>query len=247
MEFIIEKADDFKKSIEAIAVLIDEAEFVADSNSLDLKATDPSQIALIDFHMEKKAFKKFDVKEKIKIGLDISYLKQVVSRAKANDELIMQLDKETNSLNLTFKGDSTRKFVIPLLDVSSSELPNPKIEFDAHISIRASVLQDALKDASLISTYVYLGVDSKSFFVKASSSKGTLHNETLKNDKTIKKMDVKKESRSMFSLEYLSDMLKAASSDSDVNVSLKSNAPVKISYSIGDASITYFLAPRNED
>ena len=51
----------------------------------------------------------------------------------------------------------------------------------------------------------------------------------------------------MFPLDYLQDMLKAASSDTKVSLSLKSSAPVKVSYSIGEASINYFLAPRIEN
>lgn len=50
----------------------------------------------------------------------------------------------------------------------------------------------------------------------------------------------------MFPLDYLQDMLKAASGDTKVNLFLKSNAPVKVSYKIGDANISYFLAPRIE-
>jgi DNA polymerase III sliding clamp (beta) subunit (PCNA family) len=50
----------------------------------------------------------------------------------------------------------------------------------------------------------------------------------------------------MFPLDYLQDMLKVASSDTKVNLFLKASAPVKVSYSISDASINYFLAPRIE-
>lgn len=246
LELIIEKAEQFKKCVDAIAVLIDEAHFVLENDTLTLKATDPSQISMIDFTMGKKAFKKFDVKEKMKLGTDISYLKQILSRTKSGDELEIKLDDKNNSLSLLFKGKSSRKFVMPLLDITSNEIPNPKIEFDAELTLKASVIQDALKDASLISTHVSLGADSKSFFVKANSSKGTVYNETLKNDETLKELNIKQESHSMFPLEYLSDMLKAASSDSDVKLFIKTNAPVKISYAIGEAEITYFLAPRIE-
>ena len=49
MELIIEKADVLKRSIDAIAVLIDEAEFEVSEKGLSLKATDPSQISMVDF------------------------------------------------------------------------------------------------------------------------------------------------------------------------------------------------------
>ncbi len=246
MELVLEKAFDFQKSIEAISVLIDEAEFIVDSEAFYLKATDPSQISMVDFRLEKNAFKKFEVKEKTKIGLDLDYLNQIMSRAKPTDELHISLNENDNALSLTFKGSSVKKFSVPLVDVSSSELPNPKIDFDAELVLKASILQDALKDAALISSHVSLAVDDDKFSVKANSSKGSLNNETQLDKKNLIELQAKKAAASMFPLDYLSDMMKVPSSDSNVKIKIKSNAPVQISYEIGKANISYFLAPRIE-
>ena len=62
MKLVLEKAQDFKKSCEAIAVLIHEAEFEISETGIALKATDPSQISMVDFEMKKQAFKEFSVK-----------------------------------------------------------------------------------------------------------------------------------------------------------------------------------------
>jgi proliferating cell nuclear antigen len=112
--------------------------------------------------------------------------------------------------------------------------------------MRADVLQDGFKDAALISTHITLGIDAEKFFMQATSSKGAMNNETTKKDSALMELDAKEEAKSMFPLDYLSDMLKVASSETEVTLNLKSDAPVKISYAIGDAQITYFLAPRIE-
>ncbi len=246
MKLVLEKAGDFQKSIDAIAVLIDEAEFILDENGLALKATDPSQISMVDFFLEKAAFKEFDVKEKAKIGLDLDYLRQIMSRAKADDELTIELDDDQNRLNVSFKGASMRKFNLPLIDISTAELPNPKIEFDVEVKLLASVLQDALKDAALVSSHVSVGVEADKFIVKADSSKGNLDSVTEKDKKYLIELNAKKDAMSMFPLDYLQDMLKAAQSATPIQVNLKANAPIEISYEIGKAKIKYFLAPRIE-
>ena len=246
MKLVLEKAGDFQKSVEAIAVLIDEAEFILDENGLALKATDPSQISMVDFLLEKKDFKEFDSKDKMKIGLDLDYLRQVMSRAKADDQLTIELDESKSRLNVRFKGASSRRFNLPLIDISGAELPNPKIEFDADIKILAGVLQDALRDASLVSSHVSLGVAENRFVVKAESSKGNLDSVTEKDEKNLIELSAKKDAMSMFPLDYLQDMLKAAQSTTPILVQVKSNAPIQISYGIGPAKIKYFLAPRIE-
>jgi len=246
MRLVLENADEFKRSVEAIAILIDEAEFIVDEKELSLKATDPSQISMVDFRLEKKSFQEFQVKEAQRLGMDLDYLNQVMGRAKVKEQLVIELDEDKGSLQITLLGTSTRKFKIPLIDVSGAELPNPKIDFEASVLLRAGVVQDALKDASLVSTHVTLGVDSKNFFVKANSSKGSLNNETPKDNQNILELSAKKNCQAMFPLDYLSDMFKVAGSDSRVELSLKTDAPARISYEIGKARITYYLAPRIE-
>jgi proliferating cell nuclear antigen len=245
MELVLKSADVFKKSMEAISVLIDEAELVVSQNGLELRATDPSQISMVDFSLPKKAFTKFEAAE-TRLGLDLDYLNQVLSRAGSGDELVLSLDEKKAFLIVSFRGSAERSFQVPLIDVSSAEVPNPKIEFDSELLVSAGFLQSAFKDAALISSHVVLGCTDEKFFVKANSSKGSL-NEEMKQDKTtLPELRVKHECRSMFPLDYLQDMLKVATSDTKVALFLKSNAPVKVSYPISDATITYFLAPRIE-
>ncbi len=245
IELELEDAVQFKKAIDAISVLIDEAEFVIDQDAFSLKATDPSQISMVDFLLPKSAFKTYDVANTTKIGLDLSYLSSILSRAKSGDNLRMQLD-DKGRFNLTFKNGSKRQFSIPLIDISSTNVPSPKIEFDAEMVVSGSALVDGLKDATLISSHITIGVDAEKFFLKAISNKGTLNNEISKKDKGLKDFHVKKECRAMFPLDYMSNMLKGASSDTDVKVFLKANAPIKLSYGIGNAQLTFFLAPRIE-
>jgi len=242
----LDNATNFKKCIDSIAVLVDEAEFAIDKEGLELKATDPSQISMVHFQLPAKAFSEFKVTAPTKIGLDLDYLSQVMARGSAKDSLRLEVDQEKSRLNITFRGNSTRSFSVPLVDVSKADAPTPKIDFDAEIKIKGDALQDGLKDASLISAHITVGADADEFYLKANSSKGNLKDDTKKGDKSLIEMKVKNPAKSTFPLDYLSDMVKVASSDTDVTVKLKNEAPIEISYKIGEATVKYFLAPRIE-
>ncbi|MDO8627491.1 MAG: proliferating cell nuclear antigen (pcna) [Candidatus Diapherotrites archaeon] len=244
MKLVFDDASSFKRCVDAIAVLIDEAEFQVDKDKFALKATDPSQISMIDFELPASAFKEYTIKSPMRLGLDLDYFSQVMSRAKPKEELTLELDEKNSRLSVTFKGSSTRKFSVPLLDLTSNELPNPKIEFDAHIKLRAELLQDSLKDAALISTHFTFAVTDEKFCIKANSSKGELNNEISKKDSGLVELKVSEECKAMFPLDYFSDMLKASSSQDVIELDLKANAPLKLSYSVGPAKLVYFLAPR---
>jgi proliferating cell nuclear antigen len=246
MRLVLSNAVEFKKAIDAISVLIDEAEFIVSKNGLKLKAADPSQISMVDFRLPKSAFSEYEVENETKIGVDLDYFSQILNRSKAGEKLVIELNEKDSRLKIQLKSSSTRSFSLQLIDISSSELPTPKVDFDAVVKVNANLIQDGLKDASLVSNHVTLGVTSKNFFIKAASSKGESNNEITKEDKDLKEINAKKECYAMFPLDYLQDMLKTASSDTLVELSLKTNAPVKITYSIGKAEIEYFLAPRIE-
>lgn len=246
MRFVFDDASLFKRVVDSISVLIDEAEFVIDKEKFSLKATDPSQISMVDFELPKSAFNEYSVESPIRLGLDLDYLSQVMGRAKPKDQLNLSLNEKNSRLNVVFRGSSTRKFSVPLLDLNSNELPNPKVEFDTIVKMHAGLLQDSLKDVSLISTHLTLESSHDKISIKANSSKGEVNDEITKEDEGLLDLNVSNPSKSMFPLDYLTDMLKAASSTDIIELKLKSNAPLQLSYKIGEASIVYFLAPRIE-
>jgi len=118
MRLVLDNAAEFKKAIDAVSVLIDEAELIVSKDGLRLKATDPSQISMIDFRMPKEAFSEYKIEAETKIGLDLDYLSQVLNRCKAGEKLIIELNEKDSRLNVEFKGSSTRNFSVPLIDIS---------------------------------------------------------------------------------------------------------------------------------
>ncbi|HID72645.1 TPA: DNA polymerase sliding clamp, partial [Candidatus Micrarchaeota archaeon] len=52
--------------------------------------------------------------------------------------------------------------------------------------------------------------------------------------------------KATFPLQYLEDIVKAASSSSMLNINLETDRPLKVAYDIEGAKVTYFLAPRIE-
>lgn len=246
MELVFGDASVFKRYVDGIAVLVDEAEFIIDDRGLGLKATDPSQISLVDFYVPKSAFTKFDAGQSAKIGVDLNYFNQVMGRAKSGDRLEMGLSDDNSKLLVSFTGNAKRSFSIPLLDLNMAELPLPKIDFDAEVKVTADCLNDSFKDAALISTHLVLSVEKNAFTLKANSSKGSLENVYSTKDKSMVSLKATDDVRAMFPLDYLVSIIKATSSDTEVTLRLKNSAPVEVTYSIGEGRLQYFLAPRIE-
>ena len=237
----------FKDCIDALVTLIDEGEFDVSPEGIRLRAMDPSQIAMVDFNLPKSAFEKYAVNKNMKIGLNLDDLSKITNRYRSGDRLIMRLDEEKNRMELIFKGKSTRRFNLPLLDLSTTAPKEPKIDFDSKIRVSGNVLKESLKDASLVSSHVILKINSDGFNIEAQGDKGEVLIESKKADDVLMEHTTNRESRAMFPLEYLNDLLKATNPDSIVALDLKSDAPLRIEYPIGDATVIYYLAPRIEN
>jgi len=244
MKLVLSDTKLFRQSIDAMVDLIKDTEFIVNEYGLSLKAIDAGQIAMVIFNMPRDAFESFDIDGTKKIGVNLPSLSSIMKRARANDKLILEVT-QNKRLKITFDGDNVRSFSINLLDISSSDLPNPDINYEAYLKISATALLDDVKDANLFATYLTFKATKDEFEISAKGPQGELNNKTELKGSQIKEKEIKGEAIAMFSIEYLQHLLKGASTEVDVEMSLKTNAPLKLRYNIGQAVIQFFLAPRD--
>ena len=237
-------AKEFYKCIDAIGVLINEGLFTVDKEKFFLRATDPSQISLVDFVMPKDAFEEFivDIGEesasKLSFGININNLLQILSHTNADDKLSIEIKEGKPSIQIEFIGKSKRSFTIPLIDVSDQQNPLPQIPFDVTVQVGSDQLVSGIKDAALFSSHLTLRVNDEKFILETQSSKGKFKQEVEAGDIVISGNKAK----AMFPLDYLQNMIKNAKTT--ITIKLKDDMPIEINYTIGSAAIRYYLAPR---
>jgi proliferating cell nuclear antigen PCNA len=239
----MEKAKEFKNAIDAIGNIIDEGAFVINTEGITLHALDPSQIAMVIFNMPSHAFSDYNVENTHTVGLNLDSFNKILARGK---DTKLVLTDEKNKLNVQFSSGSTKKnFKIPLIDTNGGLEREPKVEHDVTIKILAGALKDAIKDISLVSSHISFDIKKDKLKMSASGDNAEAEIEYSNNDKSeIKEMNVKSAARATFPVQYLDDMLKGAEDAGEVEISIKTNAPVKIKYSVSNAHFTYYLAPR---
>jgi len=242
LKLTISDANSWKRSVDAIAALIDEGTFEFAESGMALKAMDPSQIAMVDFEMPKKAFKTYEVGQKQSIGIDFSELSRVMRRAHPEDTITMEL--KGNKLEIHYDGKTKRKFLLPLIDATPH--PNkPKIEFDVKVKVPANDIKEVLADVELVSNYVVFEANEKGVEVSSESESGKAEISLPKD--TVLELKATKAARAMFPLEYLKNMTRNTDVSTVIEINLKKDNPMKMEYAIGDGKVTYYLAPRIEN
>lgn len=244
-EIRVDDARVWKNCVDAIVNLIDEGTLEILADKMQLRAMDPSQIAMISFSIPKSSFSKYEVGGSTKIGLNFENLSKILARARDKESLTLRQDE--NKLVLEFVGDSKRKFSVPIIDIPYNPQKEPKIEHDVLIKINGGKFKDILRDASLISSHLALEANDKGFSVSASGDSGNLDVQSSKDAEGIIGISQKQPARATFPLQYLEDIVKACPEEGELKINLKTKMPVKLEYGIGEASLTYYLAPRIDE
>ncbi len=244
----LENITNFRDALTSVSELITEAVFKVKKDGIYMTAADPTMVALVSFKYLSSEFSSYDVDKDEDVSVNLENMLSILKRASPSDKVSFELDKDGNKLNITFSGKSTRRFVLPLINIDDNEAPEMNLEFSATIDIHTSILEDGIGDASIISDTLTLCVENEVFII---SSKGDLNKVKLEIDKKSEGLlDLKSDgnSRSNFSLEYFKKIIKSSKLSDVVKIEMGSDYPARITFRQKDRfEINYVLAPRVED
>jgi proliferating cell nuclear antigen len=220
------KSETLKGVVDVVSTLIDEAKFKIDSNGISLKAVDPAHVAMIDLHLDKGAFEQFSATE-TELGIDLDKLRDVIRLAKSGDLIEMRQD------------------LVSTEGMSDPKVPN--LTLPAKVSVNVEELQRGIKAAESISDHIALNVNPEGFEL---ISEGDTDLVSLKLPKDILvALDCKEPIRSLFPMDYFSNMIRAIPSGTVVSINLGNDLPLKLDFEIagGKGRTKYLLAPRIEN
>lgn len=230
--------DVFKRSVDAISSFIDEANFRFNDNGITVRAVDPSQIVLVDYAIDKKAFASYEI-EPCYVGISVAELSKILGRSMPNDRML--LDVTDNDITIKLEGEFSRSFKLPLIDVPDTEIDTPKASFDAKVEIGGKIIKECVKDAGLFDTAVIVKVKNGSFMMEAKGAAGMMNTAAKKG----RHIEIKSNSEAVakYSLSFLSNIVKEVGNDDKVSFEFKTDSPMHISYNIGSSNIQFYLAP----
>ncbi len=234
--------------VAAISILVDEATFRIEPDTLKLRAMDPSRVAMVDFEWPKTVFEEFVCAEPTKMCINIGELLKLIKRATKNEEIELSLDDKAGRLQVKITGRYMRNFTMPTLEASEEEVPTPKITLNAKAKATTEGLREAIEDAQLVSDHVRIEADPERlvFYAKGDLMGATI--ELKKGSDALLDLEIKEQSKATYSLSYLSEIIKAAAATSEIaTLEFSSDMPVKLDFQqTKDGRLTFFLAPRIE-
>jgi proliferating cell nuclear antigen len=237
------RADILKEVVNVVSTLVDEAKFSINAEGLVLRAVDPAHIAMVDLSLGKEAFEEFKADE-TEIGLDIDKLSQFLKLARGDDVVDLKHDEDKRRLNIAV-GDVTRR--MSLIDTTGMSDPKvPNLELPAKVTVKVDDLVQGIKASETVSDHIALTASPDAFEMTCEGDMDQVNWKKAKKDMEV--LETPSSVRSLFPLEYFSNMLRAVPSGSQVTMHLGNDYPVRVEFKIagGKGEVRYLLAPRIE-
>jgi len=197
---------------------------------MSVKAVDPANVAMITLNLKSAAFEEFTATEG-ELGVDLKRLTDILGMAEKAEIVEIELDEESHKLVI---GMSGLTYKISLLDPASIS-----------IVLSGNDLKRAVKAAEKVSDHMCMGVDGEIFYLEAEGDSDRMRLDITKDQLIGLEPG---DARSLFSLDYLSDMVKSAGKANEVTIELGKDFPTMIKFQIADGNgeVNYLLAPRIE-
>ncbi|MFB6244787.1 MAG: proliferating cell nuclear antigen (pcna) [Candidatus Nanohaloarchaea archaeon] len=234
-------------SMKTVSDLISEGIFQLKEDGVKLVAADPAMVALVDFQIEKEVFDSYNLEEENNVGLNLENLYSILRRANSDDTITLET-RGDSKFYVTIENSSTREFSLPILNLSEDDMPSTDdLDYSVTAELETQVLESAVKDALVVGDSVAIESDSSGLYVKSEGDQSNVEFEIDRSADGVLEFSGG-EARSMFSLDYLNNMIGAKKLSDTVRLSLGDDFPMRLDFEVPDeAMLSFVLAPRIEE
>ena len=237
------KPEVLKELVDVVSVLVDEAKFTASKTKLTVKAVDPAHVAMVDITLKKDAFEEYSASE-TELGVDLDKIKEVLRLTKPGDVISIEHDEEKNVLMFKVNNITRKMALVDPAGMSDPKVPN--LNLPVKIVVSTEQMRQGIRASESISDHLALIASPEGFEVLA---EGDTDSVSLKLGKeALEELECKEAARSLFPLDYFSNMIKAISTAPKITMHMGNDYPVKIDFTLASekGEGQYLLAPRIE-
>jgi len=246
----------FKKVLEAIKDLLNEATWDCNSTGMSLQAMDSSHVSLVSLCLRSDGFDTYRCDRNISMGINLTSMSKILKCASNDDAITVKAGDNADTITFMFEssnGEKVSDYEMKLMDLDTEHLGIPETDYSCIIKLPSGEFQRICRDLSQIGESVVICCTKEGVKFSASGDLGT------GNIKLAQSANVDKEEEAViiemqeavtltFALRYLNFFTKATPLSPQVCLSMSSDVPLVVEYKIGDMGyVRYYLAPKIED
>ena len=237
---------EWKSILQAINEIAEEVMFICNQEGITFRGLDSSHVSLLEITFPRSSFISFNCTSTF-FGISVSDFKTMINSASNNDQIELLIDTP-NKMRIFINGNLQMKYDLNLIEKSSINTPNPKINASSKISLSPDILIKIMSNIERVSENVKISsVDQKIQF----SGSGIIGNATVDlegNNADVSLLEITRDASSIYSLEYMAKIIKnIGKASKNVNLQYGDKTPMHMLFEMPSSTkVEYYLAPRIE-
>jgi len=222
-----------------------------------LQGMDKSHVCLYDIKVYAEWFTSYEFSEGDEnadanaISINTATIHNVLSISQEHQTLIMHFKGDPDKLNIDFvndlqlKGEFSRFFEIPLIELDLQLLEIPVVDYDAEFSVSAKKMHEISSQLSLFGETMNIFCSEEVINISATGDSGKMMINIPIDDLNEFSISEGQEFKLNYSLNYVHKMCITTKLAQEISFGISESFPMKIAYNIGDkSSAIFYLAPK---
>jgi len=236
-----------KNAFMGVSILSNDVKMNFNDDEVYIKTVDDANVCMVSLNLKKDAFDYFDASPS-SIGLNVKTAYDLLKDAKKDDPVEIELLEKESKIKFSM-GKLSYSLVLLNTDAIKKEPKTPRIDLPVKAIISGEDFKKAIKAAEKVSDYIIFNADTEGLKMTSrgemrdmslSIPKEEMEEYSIKDDKSV---------RSMFSLDYVSEIAKVFVNAEEIELRIGNDFPILMKSSIArdEGFIEYLLAPRVEE
>jgi proliferating cell nuclear antigen len=171
LEAQVQFASLWKRLVECINGLVNEANFDCNPGGLSIQAMDSSHVALVHMLLRDDCFVKYQCERNSILGLNLASLSKVLKIVDNNDSLSLRHDDDSDVVTLTSENsEKSRKceYQLKLLEIEAESMGIPEMDYRSTVTLNSAEFAKIVRDMQVFGDTVTIAISKEG--VKFSSS-----------------------------------------------------------------------------
>lgn len=240
MELKTVQTNTIKTLIEALKEILTDANIELDENGLKIVAMDPSQTVLVHLKLNADKFEYFHCPKRLIIGVSMLNLFKLIKTMTHNDTLTLFIEEsDINRLGIRINNDDKNlatTYKLNLMDLNEENYNIPPAEFESIITIPSSEFQKICRDMSNLTEVIEIKNIGQQLIFSCEgdfADQQTVIGVTKDGMSFIKENEASNIIQGYYNLKHLILFTKCTNLCNNIEIYMKNNFPIVISYETG--------------
>lgn len=242
-----EKVDTFKVIFQNIKSVADDVVIRFDKQGLHIQGMDGSMCCCFELRLTRVWFDTFEDEDKeFHFGINSNILQTLLSVHKPNQNVILTVGPESDTLDISFTGAMfDTHFTIPLMDIDQDLMNFSPYESDVDLTIESDILAELVSKLKQFADRASIHFTDESVTMTAKGVEGSMKTDITADNVIEYAIGEGVEFRQEYSLEFLALMGTFKKLNSEFAMKFQRERPLEGQYKIDEGSyMTFFLAPK---